>query len=72
MIRSSDALVWRALRVVILLICSMMFVVLPMAVLADGTGPEPPIKSLDPVPSSGGDGITPVVVTLLAVLWSMP
>jgi len=71
MIRSSNALVWRALRGVALLICFMTFV-LPMAALADGTGPEPPIQNPDPLRSSGDDGLTTIVVTLLTVLWSMP
>lgn len=70
MIRSSNAPVWCALRVMILLVC-FMAVVLPMAALADGTGPEPPIQSPD-LMGSFGDGLTTVVVSVLTVLWSMP
>ena len=68
---SSDASVWRALRVVLLLIC-FMTIVLPMAALADGPGPDPPVQNPDPLLSSGSDSLTTVVVTLLTVLWSTP
>lgn len=60
---------------VLLMLAFLVFIVtllLPLSLLADGGTIEPPIMSPGSSIPLGGDGLTTVVVTLLAVMWSMP
>jgi hypothetical protein len=62
---------FKALLMLAFLVCVMTLLV-PGSLLADGGTTDPPILNPVPAGTSGSDGLTTVVVTLLAVLWSLP
>ena len=61
----------RELLVLAFLVC-VMTLLAPGSLLADGGTTEPPILYPVPAGTSGGDDLTTVAVTLLAILWSLP
>ncbi len=61
----------RVARVVLLLMCCL-FALLPLAALADGTGPEPPIQEPDPNGLSVEYDLIVMGVAILSALGTIP